>query len=128
MYPFLLKLYPKTYQKEFGDEMKFVFVESLKDVSREGGRHRMARFWFNNSVDYVKSLVVFHIENQKGGDNMLKAVAVLLIVGFLAVDWLSFHDFLKPGEVYNFREYLTGFLSILVFVCSIKMLVNPNEK
>jgi hypothetical protein len=38
-----------------------------------------------------------------------------LIVGFLAVDFLFFHDVFKPGEVTTVPQYTTGFLSILVF-------------
>jgi hypothetical protein len=43
-------------------------------------------------------------------------VDVCLIVGFLAVDFLFFHDLLKAGEVTTPPQYMTGFLSILVFV------------
>jgi hypothetical protein len=47
---------------------------------------------------------------------MKKALAVTLIVGFLVVDFLFFHDILKPGEVITFPEYLTGLLSIPVIL------------
>jgi hypothetical protein len=43
-----------------------------------------------------------------------KALAVGLIVGFLLVDFLFFHDVFKPGEVVTFPQYLTGVLSIPV--------------
>jgi hypothetical protein len=39
---------------------------------------------------------------------------VFLIVGFLAVDFLFFHDIFKAGEAPTPAQYLTGFLSILV--------------
>ncbi|HXJ70654.1 MAG TPA: hypothetical protein VNM39_17260 [Verrucomicrobiae bacterium] len=39
-----------------------------------------------------------------------------LIFGFLAVDFLFFHDLFKAGEVTTLPQYMTGFLSILVFV------------
>src|SRR3954452_5351034 len=42
-----------------------------------------------------------------------------LIAGFLAVDFLFFHDILKAGEVTTIPQYMTGFLSVAVFVvCS----------
>ena len=47
---------------------------------------------------------------------MKKALAVTLIVGFLIVDFLFFHDILKPGEVITFPQYLTGLLSIPVIL------------
>lgn len=46
-----------------------------------------------------------------------------LIVGFLAVDLLFFHDVFKAGEVTTLPQYMTGFLSILVFaICSQSLL------
>lgn len=48
---------------------------------------------------------------------------VMLILGFLVVDWFFFHDFFKPGEVINLPQYLTGILSIPVFVISIQSLL-----
>ena len=54
---------------------------------------------------------------------MRRIVAVVLILGFLAVDFLFFHDLLKPGEVTTVPQYMTGFLSILVFaVCAQSLL------
>jgi hypothetical protein len=45
---------------------------------------------------------------------MQKTVLVISILGFIVIDWLIFHDFLKTGETYTFTEYLTGVLSIVV--------------
>lgn len=49
---------------------------------------------------------------------MRKAVDVVLILGFLVVDFFFFHDIFKAGEVITLPQYLTGLLSILVFVRS----------
>jgi hypothetical protein len=54
---------------------------------------------------------------------MRKIIDIVLIIGFLVVDFLFFHDFLKPGEVITFPQYLTGFLSIIVFIISIKSIL-----
>ena len=44
-------------------------------------------------------------------------------MGFLAVDFLFFHDIFKTGEVTTLPQYVTGFLSILVFaICSQSLL------
>jgi hypothetical protein len=54
---------------------------------------------------------------------MRRTVAVVLILGFLAVDCLFFHDLLKPGEVTTLPQYMTGVLSVLVFaVCAQSLL------
>jgi len=50
--------------------------------------------------------------------NVKKALAVALIVGFLLVDFLFFHDIFKSGETVTFAQYLTGVLSIPVLVVS----------
>jgi hypothetical protein len=46
---------------------------------------------------------------------MRRVLDVGLIVGFLAVDFLFFHDLFKTGEVTTLPQYMTGFLSVLVF-------------
>ena len=54
---------------------------------------------------------------------MRRAVDVALIVGFLAVDFLFFHDLFKPGESTTFPQYMTGLLSIAVFaICGRSLL------
>lgn len=54
---------------------------------------------------------------------MRRVLDVGLIVGFLAVDFLFFHDLLKTGEVTTVPQYMTGFLSIAVFaICSRSLL------
>jgi hypothetical protein len=57
---------------------------------------------------------------------MMKALAVVLIVGFLLVDFLFFHDLLKPGEVITFPQYLTGVLSIPVVLLSALFLLRGS--
>lgn len=47
---------------------------------------------------------------------MRKLIDIVLIVGFLVVDALFFHDIFKAGEVTTLPQYLTGILSIIVIV------------
>jgi hypothetical protein len=54
-------------------------------------------------------------------------MAVVLIVGFVAVDFLFFHDVLKPGEGTTLPQYMTGCLSILVFVVCAQSLLKPRR-
>ena len=53
---------------------------------------------------------------------MRKIIDVLLILGFLFVDLLFFHDLFKPGETTSVAQYLTGFLSIIVIILSVQSL------
>jgi hypothetical protein len=57
-----------------------------------------------------------------------KTLAAVLIVGFLVVDFLFFHDVFKSGEVVTFPQYLTGLLSVPVLVVSAWTLVAGKPK
>ena len=59
---------------------------------------------------------------------MKKVLAVTLIVGFLLVDFLFFHDVLKPGEVITFPQYLTGLLSVPVILVAALYLIRGDEE
>ena len=57
---------------------------------------------------------------------MKKVLALVLIVGFLIVDFLFFHDVLKPGETITAAQYLTGVLSIPVLLLSVRFLTHGD--
>jgi len=59
---------------------------------------------------------------------MKKALALALILGFLFVDFLFFHDVLKPGEVVTFPQYLTRVLSIPVVLISAYFLLRGSGR
>ena len=54
---------------------------------------------------------------------MRKTIDVILILGFLAVDFFFFHDVFKAGELTTLPQYLTGILSIPVIVLSLQSLI-----
>jgi hypothetical protein len=58
---------------------------------------------------------------------MNKYFAIVLIFGFLAVDFLFFHDILKPGESITAAQYLTGLLSTPVFIVAARSLLKPSH-
>lgn len=58
---------------------------------------------------------------------MKKVLAITLILGFLAVDFLFFHDIFKAGEIITLPQYLTEVLSIPVIVISALSLFNANR-
>lgn len=70
IYDFLLKFYPENYRVEFEEEMKYVFSESLKDAYSENGDPGLIILWIRTMIDIGKSLVIQHIENQKGSNFM----------------------------------------------------------
>ena len=49
---------------------------------------------------------------------MNKLIDLVLIAGFIAVDFFFFHDLFKSGEVITFPQYMTGVLSLVVIVQS----------
>lgn len=87
IYSFLLQFYPKKYRQEFGEEMKYVFSESLKDAYKEQG---ILHFWVRTVIDSGKSVIIQHLENQKEGNSMKKSLlritlgtALLLMIPLL---------------------------------------------
>ena len=66
IYDLLLKFYPQGYRYEFEEEMKYVFSESLKDAYSERGALGIIHLWAMTMMDAGKSLVIEHLENQKG--------------------------------------------------------------
>jgi hypothetical protein len=58
---------------------------------------------------------------------MKKIVAFILIVGFLAVDFLFFHDIQKPGEVITTAQYMTGALSLIVLAIAGRALISKER-
>jgi hypothetical protein len=59
---------------------------------------------------------------------MRRVLDIGLIVGFLAVDFLFFHDIFKAGEVTTVPQYMTGVLSVLVFaMCSESLLKSARH-
>ncbi len=58
---------------------------------------------------------------------MRRLLDIGLIVGFLAVDFLFFHDIFKAGEVTTVPQYMTGFLSILVIAICSQSLLNSGR-
>jgi hypothetical protein len=59
---------------------------------------------------------------------MRRTVDIALIAGFLAVDFLFFHDLFKTGEVTTVPQYMTGALSVMVFaICGQSLLKSGHR-
>ena len=74
MYGIFILLYPRDYRQEFGEEMKYIFSRSIKDTYHEDSKNGIFLFWTRTVLDTGKSLVIQHVENQKGGDSMSNKV------------------------------------------------------
>jgi hypothetical protein len=57
---------------------------------------------------------------------MRKLIDIVLILGFLFVDFLFFHDIFKAGETTSLGQWLTGVLSVLVIVISCQSLLKDH--
>lgn len=57
---------------------------------------------------------------------MRKSVSIVLIVGFLVLDWLRFHDIFKP-ERPTLADWLTGVLSLFVFYLALVSLFDRGR-
>jgi hypothetical protein len=66
IYSFLLRFYPKSYRQESGEEMKYVFSESLKDTYTENGEQGIITLWARTIIDAGKSLITQHEKIRKG--------------------------------------------------------------
>ena len=88
IYDFLLKFYPENYRVEFEEEMKYVFSESLKDAYSEHGELGIINLWVRTMIDAVKSLVIQHLENQKGS-NFMKTKHTDFLMQNKAILWIA---------------------------------------
>lgn len=61
--------------------------------------------------------------------SMKKIVSIILILGFLFIDFLFFHDIFKAGQITTLPQYLTGILSIPVILVALRvLLVRPTTQ
>ena len=59
--------------------------------------------------------------------NARKWIHPVLIGGFILLDWLRFHDVLKP-ETPTLADWLTGGLSLLVFYVAAQSLMEGDRQ
>lgn len=65
IYELIVQLYPRRYRQQFGEEMKYVFSESLKDAYSEEGEYGIIHLWTRTVIDSVKSLATQHYDSMK---------------------------------------------------------------
>jgi len=62
-YAFLLRLYPRSYQDEFAEEMLLDFSDLLADASKKG-KLSLVRFCLHELIDFPVNLLKVHLEKE----------------------------------------------------------------
>jgi hypothetical protein len=57
---------------------------------------------------------------------MQRALFAALILSFMAIDWLMFHDLLKPGERFTAVQFMTGAVSVPTMAILVRDLVRAH--
>lgn len=70
VYGALVNLYPEPYRQQFGDEMRYVFSEQMRETREAKGTLGVIGLWLRTFTDMVKSLVKEHNEFQRGARKM----------------------------------------------------------
>jgi hypothetical protein len=119
IYAFLISLYPADFKEEFGDELLYVFSETLRDANTRSQQKNDFGIWSRTLVDWVTSLFIQHLRQLRGGNNMnadnqitsgkyfsrlALGIGIILLIPFIAmrftdqVDWGLF-DFIVAGLI-----------------------------
>jgi hypothetical protein len=106
VYGVMLRVYPLDFRREYGREMMLVFTNQARDTIQ---KNAFALIPFAHHILWDWLTTVFDEAESMRKTLTLGAASFLL----LAVDWFAFHDFREP---HTFRDYLTLFASLLVFL------------
>lgn len=118
IYGYFLKLYPKEYRQVFGEEMQFVFSESLKDAYKENGERGILSLWIRTSIDLLTSIMKQHKEQQKEKKSLkvrlgIWAIVVILLLIIPLV--LTIRDGNVEGVGWNWSPFDFVFAFIVLF-------------
>ena len=80
IYDFIIKFYPQRYRHEFGEEMKYVFSESLKEAQLANGIQGIFMTWLRTLLDAGKTIITQHAAYKKGGRIMKKSNDFLMLL------------------------------------------------
>ena len=70
LYHLLLRLYPQEFKRRFGEEMKFVFSESLRHADEQGGSKRVFVLLGWICIDFCMSVLHEHWQARKENQPM----------------------------------------------------------
>jgi hypothetical protein len=107
LYSFLLSLYPARFTQQFGEEMKFVFSESLRDAYEQDGSKGIFILLGWTCVDLFTSLFNEHLKVRKADHSMTSArfvsvrnaalVGLLVVVPFILLEAINTSGFSVVG-------------------------------
>ncbi len=85
LYTLLLCLYPHRFRREFGEEMMFVFSQSLRAAQQQYGHLGTLLLWCMTLVDLLKSLPSAHMQEGRRDEGMMRADWVPVNAGVLSL-------------------------------------------
>lgn len=110
VYGSLLKLYPKSYRREYGREMQYVFTESVKDAYAANGKPGVATLWAKTVADTGKSAAKQHFESKKE-NNPMKS---------------KNNDILKDNKIFIWIAVATGLILLIPLLAMLLNLSVPE--
>lgn len=117
----LLLLFPSSYRKQFGEEMRILFLELYQDELRRNGKIEPG-FWFLQIGDITTSAVNEHIDvmKQKGmkkyfqqtfGINKFNIVGGILLLPILSVTTIDIFARIAQGDLVHYNRPVYALLS-----------------
>jgi hypothetical protein len=98
--------YPRGFRERFGREMRLAFRSEALATAERSGDLALLALAFRLGGDWAITLWKEYAPMRK------YLLAAPLVLAFLALDWLAFHDWREPHTV---RDYLTLAASLLLF-------------
>lgn len=100
LYDRLLNLYPRAFQQQFGEEMRFVFSEVLREAEAASGVWGVAVVWRRTLADALVSIITQHLNDQEGHATMKNHLA----------------DLVMENKVFGWIALATGLLLLIPLV------------
>lgn len=142
LYSFILKFYPKDYRQEFGEEMEYVFSESLKDANSGDGEGAF-NFWIRTISDTSKSLIKENVETLNKRDmknkyykeykNIIRPLIVTALILLVPFVMTEIGDKIEgQGWYWKLGDYII--IGALVFIAGLvieflnRKIKNKNHK
>ena len=106
IYQVILHAYPYSFRRDFGDSMRQVFIDSVREATRRAGLSGLVALWVRTAGDVARSLVSAYLTESR--DAMFKVTislilvylcALLAVVGYGAV---RFQEFYHPPAFSTF--------------------------
>ena len=121
IYRTLLRLYPESHRREFGDSMAQLFRDQCRDAWKMGNHAGLLKLWMRTLPDLGKTCVVeqfskFEKNNVMKYLNSKNTPTLLLLIGLLLA-LLSFSRFVMPFHGVFMVLVLTSTLAIFAKAC-----------